>query len=377
VPSGACHSDLHILEAPAGSKPLQLPFTLGHENAGWVEELGSGATGFAPGDPVIVYGPWGCGRCANCRVGMENYCETPGSDRPGGLGRNGGMANYIVVPSTRFFIPLGTLDPREAAPLTDAALTSYHAVKRSLHLLGPGSTAVVIGVGGLGQMAVQVLRALSAAATVVAVDTSPEKLEIARKMGVDEALISDDEAVKRIKEMTRGQGANLVLDMVGINPTLQMAAQVARRLGHLTIVGLGGGALPVNFTSPPQECSVASPYWGSIPELMEVVSLAQSGTTPYAVKPSGQVLRSASPAPCDALVFFGATGDLAYKKIFPALQNMIRHEALDVPVIGLAKAGWTVNHLRERRHQTSVSLRPRGARSSHCYMPHRLSSPRA
>jgi len=356
---------------------LQLPFTLGHENAGWVEELGSGATGFAPGDPVIVYGPWGCGRCANCRVGMENYCETPGSDRPGGLGRNGGMANYIVVPSTRFFIPLGTLDPREAAPLTDAALTSYHAVKRSLHLLGPGSTAVVIGVGGLGQMAVQVLRALSAAATVVAVDTSPEKLEIARKMGVDEALISDDEAVKRIREMTRGQGANLVLDMVGINPTLQMAAQVARRLGHLTIVGLGGGALPVNFTSPPQECSVASPYWGSIPELMEVVSLAQSGTTPYAVKPSGQVLRSASPAPCDALVFFGATGDLAYKKIFPALQNMIRHEALDVPVIGLAKAGWTVNHLRERRHQTSVSLRPWGTRSSHCYMPHRLSSPRA
>jgi hypothetical protein len=165
--------------------------------------------------------------------------------------------------------------------------------------------------------------------------------------------------------------------MVSINPTLQMAAQVARRLGHLTIVGLGGGALPVNFTSPPQECSVASPYWGSIPELMEVVSLAQSGKTPYAVKPSGQVLRSASPAPCDALVFFGATGDLAYKKIFPALQNMIRHEALDVPVIGVAKAGWTVNHLRERRHQTSVSLRPRGARSSHCYMPHRLSSPRA
>jgi propanol-preferring alcohol dehydrogenase len=275
--AGACHSDLHVLEAPATTKAFKLPFTLGHENAGWVEKLGSGATGFAVGDPVIVYGPWGCGSCANCRVGMENYCENPGQTRPGGLGRDGGMANYMIVPSMRFLLPLGTLDPREAAPLTDAALTSYHAVKRSIHLLGPGSTAVVIGTGGLGQMAIQVLKALSAAATVVAVDTSLVKLETARKMGADEALISGDDAVKRVKEITRGQGANLVLDMVGVNPTLQMAAQMSRVLGHLTIVGLGGGALPVNFHSPAKECSVASPYWGSIPELMEVVTLAQAG----------------------------------------------------------------------------------------------------
>jgi len=208
---------------------------------------------------------------------MENYCEDAGQAIPGGLGRDGGMANYMVVPSTRFLLPLGKLDPREAAPLTDAALTSYHAVKRSIYLLGPGSTAVVIGTGGLGQMAIQVLKALSAAATVVAVDTSPAKLETAKKMGADEVLISGDDAVKRVKEITRGQGANLVLDMVGVNPTMQMAAQMSRVLGHLTIVGLGGGALPVNFHSPAKECSVASPYWGSIPELMEVVSLARSG----------------------------------------------------------------------------------------------------
>jgi propanol-preferring alcohol dehydrogenase len=275
--AGACHSDLHVLEAPASKKAFKIPFTLGHENAGWVEKLGSGATGFAVGDPVIIYGPWGCGICGNCRIGMENYCEDAGQAIPGGLGRDGGMANYMVVPSTRFLLPLGTFDPREAAPLTDAALTSYHAVKRSIYLLGPGSTAVVIGTGGLGQMAIQVLKALSAAATVVAVDTSPAKLETAKKMGADEVLISGDDAVKRVKEITRGQGANLVLDMVGVNPTMQMAAQMSRVLGHLTIVGLGGGALPVNFHSPAKECSVASPYWGSIPELMEVVSLARSG----------------------------------------------------------------------------------------------------
>ena len=274
--AGACHSDLHILEGPA-KVPAQAPFTLGHENAGWVEKMGPGATGFKKGDPVIVYGPWGCGLCANCRVGRENYCQNPGDIIAGGLGSNGGMANYFLVPSTRFLIPLGNLDPREAAPLSDAALTSYHAVKRSLHLLGAGSTAVVIGAGGLGQMAIQVLRALSGATTIIAVDTAADKLEIAKRMGADEALLSGDEAVTRIKDMTRGQGAELVLDMVGVNPTLKMAAQVARVLGHVTIVGLGSGAVPVNFHGPAKECSVAAPYWGYIPELMEVVQLAQAG----------------------------------------------------------------------------------------------------
>jgi propanol-preferring alcohol dehydrogenase len=275
--AGACHSDLHLMDAPAGAFPAALPFTLGHENAGWIEKLGPGVTGFAPGDPVLVYGPWGCGTCPSCRVGMENYCETTGG-LGGGLGGNdGGMAPYLLVPSTRFLIPLGTLDPREAAPLTDAALTSYHAVKRSLHLLGAGSTAVVIGAGGLGQMAIQILRALSSATTVVAVDTAADKLATAKRMGADEALVSGDEAVTRIKDMTRGQGAQLVLDMVGVDPTLRMAAQVARVRGDLTIVGLGGGALPVNFFSPPHECSVASPYWGFIGELMEVVALAEAG----------------------------------------------------------------------------------------------------
>jgi propanol-preferring alcohol dehydrogenase len=208
---------------------------------------------------------------------MENYCENSGTSRPGGLGRDGGMADYMVVPSARFLLPLGTLDPREAAPLTDAALTSYHAVKRSLQLLGPGSTAVVIGAGGLGQMAIQVVKALSAAAIVVAVDTSPAKLETAKLMGADETVLSGADAVRRVKAITRGRGADLVLDMVGMAATLEMAAQISRVLGHITVVGLGGGALPVNFHSPAKECSVAAPYWGSVPELMDVISLARAG----------------------------------------------------------------------------------------------------
>src|SRR5688572_28327069 len=156
---------------------------------------------------------------------MENYCENNGGIGGGGLdGRDGGMAPYFLVPSTRFLIPLGTLDPREAAPLSDAALTSYHAVKRSLHLLGPGSTAVVIGAGGLGQMAIQILRVLSGATTIVAIDASEEKLKIAKGIGADEVLLSSDNTVARIKDITRGQGAELVLDMVGADATLNLAA---------------------------------------------------------------------------------------------------------------------------------------------------------
>jgi alcohol dehydrogenase, propanol-preferring len=121
--AGACHSDLHLMQRPAPKRPIKLPFTLGHENAGWVETLGPGATGFAPADPVIVYGPWGCGNCKNCRMSMENYCENAGGiARGGGLGGyDGGMARYLLVPSTRFLVPLGTLDPREAAPLRRGA----------------------------------------------------------------------------------------------------------------------------------------------------------------------------------------------------------------------------------------------------------------
>ncbi len=276
--AGLCHSDLHIMETPGEAIGWALPFTLGHENAGWVEKLGEGATGFAVGDAVIIYGPWGCGTCRNCKAGMDNYCENSvGATQGGGLGRNGGMAPYLLVPSTRHLVPLGKLDPRDAAPLTDAALTSYHAVKRSVHLLGDDSTAVVIGIGGLGQMAVQCVKALSPKTRVIAIDSAADKRAAALAMGADEALEPGDAAIARVKEATGGQGAQLVLDVVGADETLAMAAAMGRTLGHITIVGLAGGALPVNFYTVPHECSVCSPYWGSAGELAEVVALAQAG----------------------------------------------------------------------------------------------------
>ena len=277
--AGACHSDLHLMhDFEPGILPWGPPFTLGHENAGWVDAVGAGVTGLEVGEPVAVYGPWGCGRCHRCRQGMENYCERQAEIgvMGGGLGLDGGMAARMLVPSARLLVPLGDLDPVEAAPLTDAGLTPYHAVKRSQPLLIPGSTAVVIGAGGLGHMAVQILRE-TCAATVIAVDQRKEALSLAADVGAHHGVLAGDTAAEEILELTRGKGADVVLDIVGADDTLALGAAVTRPLGHLTIVGIAGGTLPVSFFGIGYEVSVATTYWGTLPELMEVIALAAAG----------------------------------------------------------------------------------------------------
>lgn len=275
---GACHSDLHLADWPEGKLPWKLPFTLGHENAGWVEQVGAGVRSLQKGDAVLVYGPWGCGRCRPCRLGRENYCERAGElvVAGGGLGVDGGMAEYMLVPSARFLVPLGDLDPALAAPLADAALTPYHAIAKSRERLQPGSTAVVIGCGGLGQMAIQLLGATTGA-RVIAVDSDDHKLETARALGADLVLRSDASAADAIRKDTAGAGAELVLDMVGGDATLALGAKSLRAEGRLVIVGLALGTLPVNFFALPYGAEVATSYWGTLPELIEVVSLARAG----------------------------------------------------------------------------------------------------
>jgi propanol-preferring alcohol dehydrogenase len=276
--AGACHSDLHLMEWPEGTMDFGLPFTLGHENAGWVEALGAGVEGLEIGEAVAVYGPWGCGRCRSCRLSAENYCERQAEIGAfgGGLGLNGGMAEYMLVPHPRLLLPLGELDPRDAAPLSDAALTPYHAIKRSLGLLVPGSTAVVIGVGGLGHMGVQILRALSPA-RIVAVDVSADKLRLAREVGADETVEAGENAAAEIRELTAGLGAELVVDMVGSDDSIALAAAVSRFESHVTIVGLAGGKFEFAFGALPFEAQLTIPYWGTAVELGEVLDLARAG----------------------------------------------------------------------------------------------------
>lgn len=276
--AGACHSDLHLMhDFEAGMLPWGPPFTLGHENAGWVEAVGSGVDGLEPGMAVAVYGPWGCGHCHRCLTGAENTCEHAAelAAAGGGLGFDGGMAPLMLVPHARWLVPIGDLDPVTAAPLTDAGLTPYHAIKRSLPLLVPGSTAVAIGVGGLGHLGVQILRELTPA-TIVAVDTDPGARDLALAAGAHHAA-APDEAAAAIADASRGRGADVVVDFVGSDATLALGATSVRSLGHLTIVGLAGGSLPIGFFSIAYEASVATSYWGTLPELVEVIALAQAG----------------------------------------------------------------------------------------------------
>jgi propanol-preferring alcohol dehydrogenase len=277
--AGVCHSDLHLMsDFGPGMLPWGPPFTIGHENAGWVDARGAGVHGVEVGEAVAVYGPWGCGRCHRCLTGAENYCERQQEigAAGGGLGRDGGMAGYMVVPSTRWLIPIGDLDPTIAAPLTDAGLTPYHAIKRSLPLLVPGSFALVIGAGGLGHMAVQILRALTPA-TIIVVDQRSSARELALRLGADHAVAPGEDAAAEITELSNGRGVDVTVDLVGADATLALGASVTRSMGHLSIVGLGGGSLPMSFFSPAYEVSVASTYWGTLPELVEVIALARSG----------------------------------------------------------------------------------------------------
>lgn len=276
--AGACHSDLHLMDWPEGQLSWKLPFTLGHENAGWIEQVGAGVSHLKNGDAVLVYGPWGCGRCRPCRLGRENYCERAAeiAVAGGGLGLDGGMAEYMLVPAARFLVPIGDLDPVQAAPLADAALTPYHAIANSRDRLYPGSIAVVVGIGGLGQMAIQLLKATTGA-RVIAVDTDDHKLESARKLGADVALRSDAMVGDAVRKATGGVGADIVLDMVGAESTLALGAKILRAEGRLVIIGLAMGTLPINFFALPYGAEVATSYWGTTTELMELVALARTG----------------------------------------------------------------------------------------------------
>jgi propanol-preferring alcohol dehydrogenase len=277
--AGACHSDLHLMhEFPPGILPFDAPFTLGHENAGWVESVGAGVTGLESGQPVAVYGAWGCGHCRQCLQGCENYCENRATHpkEGSGLGFDGGMAPLLLVPSARHLVPLGDLDPVAAAPLTDAGLTPYHAIKRSLGKLVPGSHTLVIGAGGLGHMAIQILAALSAT-TIIAVDQSADALRLAESVGAAHGVLAGDDAITEIREHSRGRGTDLVLDFVGVDATMALAAAASRPLSDVTLVGIGMGSYPFSFFTLPYEVSLSTTYWGSVTELMEVLALGEVG----------------------------------------------------------------------------------------------------
>ena len=219
-------------------------FTLAR-GCGWTKSW-ERSKGIQGGDAVPQPILASCGRCHMCRSGEENHCLHQKAIRAPGVGYDGGHAPYVLVPEARFLVPIGHLDPIEAAPLTDAGLTTYTAIKSALPGIYPGSTAVVIGVGGLGLYAVQFLRQLTGA-RIVAVDSSEARLKLAREYGADEVVTSGPDAADQIRELSGGIGASFVLDCVGVNETLATGVAVLSWRGRLAMVGAGGGSIPFDF----------------------------------------------------------------------------------------------------------------------------------
>ncbi len=276
--AGACHSDVFLMSLPEDQYTWPLPLTLGHEGVGVVDKLGDGVTEVTVGEAVAVYGPQGCGRCYACSQGKENYClEAAGLGIfPPGLGAPGAMAEYLIVPSARHLVPLGDLDPVKSVALTDAGLTPYHAIKGSLGKLTAGSTAVVIGAGGLGHVAIQILRALTPA-TVIALDVNDAKLGLAKDVGAHHAFVSDASAAESVRGVVGAKGVTAVFDFVVNQATVDLGKAIIGIESDLVLVGVGAASTPVGMLAVPYDASIRSPYWGSRSELIEVLELARSG----------------------------------------------------------------------------------------------------
>lgn len=279
--AGLCHSDLHVAHNPDRIFPR--PVTLGHEVTGTVAAVGTAVRGWSEDDPAIVHLCWSCGRCRNCLSGADNVCERAGrrAQPPApGLGPDGGMAEFMRVPA-RFLVAVDGLDLVASAPLADAGMTSYHVIGNCRTRLIPGATVVVIGVGGLGHCAIQILRATTAV-RVVAVDVSPDKLDDAERHGAHVAVAAGPDAAREVLDLTDGLGAEAVFDFVGNDATLNTAAACVAPNGSVQIAGLAGGRIP--FTAEPRDgvgwpwgASIRSSYGGTRNDLVECVALARGG----------------------------------------------------------------------------------------------------
>jgi len=272
--AGVCRTDLHIIEGQwAEAMGVALPYTIGHENAGWVHEIGSGVTNVAVGDTVILHPTPTCGLCRACRAGQDMHCEN--SAFPG-LDSDGGMADYLLT-SARACVKLDpSTRPEDVAALADAGITAYHAVRKAVPLLYPGTTCVVIGAGGLGHIGIQCLKALTAT-TIVVVDRNPDALALATKLGADHTVVADGSQVQTVQEMTGGKGADVVLDFVAEQGAEQDGFAMTRPSGSYYVIGYGGTLTIPTLDVISTERNIVGNIVGTYNELVELMVLAEAG----------------------------------------------------------------------------------------------------
>ena len=272
--AGVCRTDLHIILGQWDERMgTPLPYTLGHENAGWVSEVGSAVTNVAVGDTVILHPTPTCGLCHACRAGDDMHCIN--STFPG-LSTDGGMAEYLLT-SARACIKLDPeTKPQDVAALADAGITAYHAVRKALPLLYPGTTCVVIGAGGLGHIGVQSLAALSATRIVV-VDRNPDALKLAEQLGAHETIVADGNQVDAVKDLTGGNGAEVVLDFVAEEGAEMDGWNMTAPAGSYFVIGYGGTLHIPTLDIISTERNIIGNIVGTYNELAELMALAQAG----------------------------------------------------------------------------------------------------
>ena len=272
--AGLCRTDLHIIEGQWKEKMgVRLPYILGHENAGWVHEVGPAVENVAVGDTVIVHPLITCGFCRACRAGDDMHCTN--SAFPG-INTDGGFATFLKT-GARAVVKLDpSLAPKDVAALADAGLTAYHAVRKARAILYPGTRAVVIGAGGLGHIGIQCLKALTPA-EIIAVDRSEAALDLARSSGADHTALADGNQVARVKELTDGHGAEAVIDFVGEGGAVEDGVAMLRRAGSYYVVGYGGRLNMLTIDIILTEINFVGNLVGTYNDLAELMTLAAQG----------------------------------------------------------------------------------------------------
>ena len=275
--AGLCRTDIHIRDgdwkAVQDGAGLKLPYILGHENAGWVHEIGSAVSNVKVGDTVILHPLITCGLCRACRAGDDMHCDNGGFP---GLVMDGGFADFLKT-SARACIKLEPgLEPKDVAAHADAGLTAYHAVKKASKILYPGTNAVVIGAGGLGHIGIQSLKALTPAEIIV-VDRSDAALKLAQQFGADHAVVADGTQVEKVQELTDGQGAEVVIDFVGERGAENDAWAMTRRAGSHFVIGYGGTVNVDTIDIISTERNVVGNLVGTFNDLAELMTLAAQG----------------------------------------------------------------------------------------------------
>ena len=272
--AGLCRTDLHIQEGQWAEKSqVTLPYTPGHENAGWVHEVGAAVTNVEVGDTVIVHPYITCGLCRPCRAGDDMHCVNGSFP---GIDRDGGFAEFLLT-SARSVVKLDpSLHPKDIAALADAGLTAIHAVKRAIPLLGAGTRAVVIGAGGLGHIGIQCLKAYTPTEIVV-VDPNEKALALARELGADHTIQVDGTHVDTVRELTGGTGADAIIDFVGERGAVEDGIAMVRDGGSFYVIGYGQNLDIPTIDIISREISFIGNLVGTYVDLQDLMILTAQG----------------------------------------------------------------------------------------------------